>query len=82
MSNRTFRDELIDLMVKHDLASISNTPEYILANVMLNAFHGFNGAAVARDTSKVLTISELCECERWRDGVDVCMIHGTTKPDA
>lgn len=25
--------------------------------------------------------SSLCECERWRDGLTVCPVHGTTKPE-
>lgn len=24
--------------------------------------------------------AQLCECERWRDGVEVCPVHGTAKP--
>ncbi len=75
-----FRDELIELIKKHDLMSVSNTPDYAIANVMLSAFHSLNYAIILRDNSKNLTdYSSNCECERWRDGITTCPVHGTTK---
>lgn len=40
-------------------------------------YHGWEGHWLGRPIKD----SSLCECERWRDGITICPVHGTVKGD-
>lgn len=42
-------------------------------------YHGWEGHWLGRP---VKDFSKDCECERWRDGITVCPVHGTVKDGA
>jgi hypothetical protein len=49
MTSETFRDELIKLINTHSLENVSNTPDYIIADLMINALDAFDRATNKRD---------------------------------